>query len=425
MGKSVFLLNSLKTRLVLGSLAIFLVSLWSLSFYVSHTLRRDMERLLGEQQYSMVSLVADRVDHEFEDRIAWLEEAARQTETVMPAGPEVVQEQLERWKNLFAKFNGGTFVTGVDGTAIAAIPLSSERVGVNYMDRDYLIKALKEGQVAIGSPVMGRTSKTPVIVVAVPLRDAGKEIVGALAGVINMAEPNFLDHATENQYGRTGGFLLVVPQKRMIATATDKSRVMEVMPPGINHLLDRFIDGYEGYGVSVNMRGVEILAAAKRIPVAQWYVSGYLPTEEAFAPIRQMERRWLLATLVLTLLAATLSWKLLKRELSPLMAAAESLAEMSDTSQSTRPLEIIRNDEIGQLIGGFNRLLEALGQRESFLKQILDTSSVAIFLVDRDGRITQANQSMAEMFRASVDRLVGSDYGSLLPVTDRTEALKL
>ena len=45
----------------------------------------ELERLLGEQQYSMVSLVADRVDHEFEDRIAWLEEAARQTETVMSA----------------------------------------------------------------------------------------------------------------------------------------------------------------------------------------------------------------------------------------------------------------------------------------------------------------------------------------------------
>lgn len=76
-----------------------------------------MERLLGEQQYSMVSLVADRVDHEFEDRIAWLEEAARQTETVMSAGPDVVQAQIERWKNLFAKFNGGTFVAGADGTA--------------------------------------------------------------------------------------------------------------------------------------------------------------------------------------------------------------------------------------------------------------------------------------------------------------------
>ena len=71
MGMPVLLMNSLKTRLVIGSLAIFLASLWSLWFYVSHTLRMDMERLLGEQQFSTVSLVADRVDHEFEDRIEW------------------------------------------------------------------------------------------------------------------------------------------------------------------------------------------------------------------------------------------------------------------------------------------------------------------------------------------------------------------
>ncbi len=422
MGKPVLLLNSLKTRLVLGSLAIFLASLWSLSFYVSHTLRIDMERLLGEQQFSTVSLVADRIDHEFEDRIAWLEEAARQAERAMPEGPGAVQAHLEGWGNLFAQFNGGTFVTGVDGTAIAAIPLSSNRVGVNYMDRDYLIRALKGGEVAIGSPVMGRTSKTPVIVVAVPLRGERREIIGAVTGVINMAEPNFLDHATENQYGRTGGFLMVVPQQRLIATATDKSRVMEVMPAGKNPLLDRFIDGYEGYGVTVNTLGVEILAAAKRIPTSGWYVSGYLPTEEAFAPIREMERRWLLATIVLTLLAAALSWMLLKRQLSPLMAAAESLAAMSDTSQPARPLVVIRDDEIGQLIGGFNRLLDALGQRESLLKQVLDTSSVAIFLVDRDGQITQANERMAEMFGISSEALVGSDYASLVPVADRETA---
>ena len=422
MGKPVFLLNSLKTRLVLGSLAIFLASLWSLSFYASHTLRRDMERLLGEQQFSTVSLVADRVEHEFEDRIDWLEEAARQTEKAMPAGPESVQAQLEGWKNLFTKFNGGTFVAGADGTAIAAIPLSSDRVGVNYMDREYLVKALKGGQVAIGSPVMGRTSKTPVVVVAVPLRNERREIVGALTGVINMAEPNFLDHVTENQYGRTGGFLLVVPQQRLIATATDKTRVMEVMPAGKNALLDRFIDGYEGYGVTVNTHGVEILAAAKRIPISGWYVSGYLPTEEAFTPIREMERRWLLATIVLTLLAAALSWVLLKRQLSPLMAAAESLAEMSDASQPARPLNVIRNDEIGQLIGGFNRLLETLGQRELLLKQVLDTSSVAIFLVDRNGQITQANQRMVEMFGTSTEALVGSAYVSLVPVAERETA---
>jgi len=423
MAKPLILWNSLKTRLTLGSLAIFLASLWSLSFHASSTLRADMERLLGEQQFTTVSLVADRVEHEFADRIEWLTEAARQTEKAMLKGPEAVQSQLEGWKTLFSKFNGGTFVARADGTAIAALPRDSGRIGVNYMDRDYIIAALRESRVAIGSPVMGRTSQTPVIVVAVPLHGAQGETIGALTGVINMAETNFLDLATQSHYGRTGGFLLVVPQKRMIATATDKTRVMEIMPVGVNPLLDRFIQGYEGYGVTVNTLGTEILAAAKAVPVAGWYVSGYLPTGEAFEPIRRMERRMLNATLILTVLAGLFSWWMLRRQLAPLMSAAESLAGMSSLSRPAQPLAVLRDDEIGQLIGGFNRLLEALGQRESQLKQILDASSVAIFRVDWSWQIVQANQRMAEMFGYPVETLIGSDY-NLLVAPEEQDAVK-
>lgn len=44
------------------------------------------------------------------------------------------------------------------------------------------------------------------------------------------------------------------------------------------------------------------------------------------------------------------------------------------------------------------------------LQLIFDTSDVAIFLADLDGRITQANQRMAEMFRCPLGRLLGSHY---------------
>ena len=416
MGKFAFFFNSLKTRLTIGTLAIFLASLWTLSFYASRTLRVDMERVLGEQQFATVSLVADRLDHEFEDRIDWLSEAARQTEAVMVDGPQAIQAHLEGWKNLFGKFNGGTFVTDSAGMAIAAIPLSSGRVGVSYADRAYLRKVLDEGQVAISAPVMGRTSGIPVIVVAVPLRATDGRVVGALTGVINMGEPNFLDQATQNHYGRTGGYLLVVPQQRMIATATDKRRVMEVVPFGVSPLFDRFAGGFEGFGVTFNSFGVEILSAARQVPVAGWFVSGYLPTDEAFAVIRRMERRMLVATIVLTLLATMLSWWLLKRQLAPMMRAAESLTELSGKEEVASPLVVAREDEIGRLILAFNRLLEKLGQREALLKQILDTSSVAIFVIDMHGRITQANRQMSEMFRCRPDEIVGKDCLMLFPL---------
>lgn len=58
---------------------------------------------------------------------------------------------------------------------------------------------------------------------------------------------------------------------------------------------------------------------------------------------------------------------------------------------------------------------EDLATQETLFKQILDTSSVAIFLVDMTGHITQANQRMAEMFRyPDKEILQGKEYVELI-----------
>ncbi len=64
-------------------------------------------------------------------------------------------------------------------------------------------------------------------------------------------------------------------------------------------------------------------------------------------------------------------------------------------------------------------LNQDLAGREALLQQILDASSVAIFLVDMDGCITQANQRMAEMFGCSLETLVGNEYVSLIHPNER------
>ena len=50
--------RSLKTRVTLSTLAIFLVGIWSLAFYASRVLREDMRVLLGELQLSTTAAVA-------------------------------------------------------------------------------------------------------------------------------------------------------------------------------------------------------------------------------------------------------------------------------------------------------------------------------------------------------------------------------
>ena len=364
------LLRSLNTRVTIFTLIIFVVSIWSLAFYATRTLRTDMERQLGEQQFSTVSIVAANINWQLDDRLRALEAVAGGVRPTLLGNPAALQILLEERLGLLQMFNGGTFVTGIDGTAIASIPISVGRIGVNYLDRDFIITALKEDKPAIGKPVMGKLLKSPVFVMASPIRDAQGKVIGALMGVTDLSQPGFLDKITGNTYGKTGGYVLIERQSRLVITATDRSRIMESLPAGgVHAVVDRFAQGYEGSAVSPNPKGVEVLVSGKGIPVAGWYLLASLPTVEAFMPIYAMQQRMLLAAALLTLLAGALSWWMLRRQLAPMLAASKLLATLSATNQPPQPLLITRQDEIGDLIGGFNRLLETLQQRDTELRE--------------------------------------------------------
>jgi PAS domain S-box-containing protein len=371
--------QSLTTRVTLGTLVIFLFGIGALTFHTSRTLRADMERLLGEQQFSTVSLVAADINRELEERLQTLEAVAELVSPAMPAGAAAVQDILQRRLIIKRSFNSGAFVTGLDGTAIASVPDSARRIGVNYAERDHVANALASGKPAISEVAIGKQLNAPVFGMAAPIRDAQGRVVGALVGVTDLSKPNFLDRIAGNAYGKTGGYVLVAPRQRLIVTATNKSRIMETLPPpGVNPGVDRFIAGGEGSDHFVNPVGVEVLVSAKGIPVAGWYVAALLPAAEAFAPIRDMQLRILAAAVFLTLLAGGLSWWMVRRQLAPVTAAANALAIQSTTDRPMEPLPVARRDEIGELIGGFNRLLDTLGQREAALKQSDERFELAV-----------------------------------------------
>ncbi len=365
--------RSIKTRVTLFTLAIFLISIWALAIATSHMLRADMQRLLGAQQLSTAAVLAADLENELASRLKDLEAIAGAVNPLLFDDPRQLQGFIERRPIFLSRFNAGAFVTRSDGRAIVDVPPTAGRSGLNFMDNDSIATALRQGKAAIGRPHMDRTRKTPVFHMAVPIRDAQGKVLGALVGMIDLGQPSFLDRITDNRFGKTGGYLIVAPQHRLIVSASDKRRVMELAPPpGMVPAIDRFLDGDEGTAVFINPVGVEVLQSVKRVPVAGWYLAVTLSTAEAFAPIHDMQQRMLLAALLLSILAGGLTWWMLRRELSPMLATLNTLTNLSNANQHPQPLPIESQDEIGQLIGGFNRLLEILAQREAALRTSTD-----------------------------------------------------
>lgn len=393
--------RSVKTRVTLFTLAVFLVSIWSLSFFAAHALRADLEAMLGEKQRSTVGRLEAQIRDELEVRFAALDTLARQAGQRDPGDAAALQALLEQRLFIQRFFNGGILILDADGTAQADVPRTTGRAGINYRDVDTVAAALTEGRSTMGRPVVGRVLKVPVFGMAVPIRDASGAVVGAVYGVTNLGKPNFLDKITDTRYGATGGFFIASPKWRLNITATDKSRIMQALPAaGVNPAMDRFIAGFEGTQVMRNPSGQEVLASVKHLPFADWSVVVSLPTDEAYEPIVALQRRLAAAAGVLTLLAGLLTWLLLRRELYPLLEAAQTLSGLADKDGPLRALVVSRNDEVGRLIGSFNRLIAKLVDREMRLSEsdalqrgILNSVTAEIAVLDRDGVIRVVNES--------------------------------
>jgi len=369
-GKRGFQWRSLRTRVTFIVLSIFLVSFWSLAIYASRILRDNMQHVLGEQQFATVSLLAAEVDHEMKDRLHVLERVAERVSPALLGEAPALQAFLEQRMILQGPFSGGIIVTRRDGRAIAELSPAVGQIGTNYLALDPLDIVLRSGQAAMGQPVYGSKLGAPVFAMAAPIRDPQGRVIGALVGITNLTKASFLNRTTDGHYGKTGGYLVISPQQRIIVAATDKNRVLERQPdPGINPVIDRFMQGYEGSAVMVNPLGKEVLASVKGIPTADWILSAVLPTEEAFAPIRSMQQALLWVVLLMTLLSAALTWWLIARQLAPMVLAAKQLAIWAETSQRPQAMPVALEDEIGELIGNLNRLLDTLAHRENALKE--------------------------------------------------------
>lgn len=279
-----------------------------------------------------------------------LEKMAGISAMALAAGPAAMQVLLEHNVTLADLFNFGVLAYGEDGTAIAEVPRTAGRIGVNYLDNATVVAVLKQGKTTLSTVHLGKVLQAPVFGITAPIRNSQGQVVGALSGVIDLGKPSFLDNVFTNRYGQTGGYLLVT-QQRLIVAATDKSRIMEQLPPrGFNATLDQFLDGYDGSAILVNPRKVEVLVSDKGMPDVGWIVAAVLPTEEAFAPIRALQQRLLLATLLLTLLAGALTWWMLRRQLAPMLNTVHTLTKLSDSGRVPQALPVQRQDEYGDLV---------------------------------------------------------------------------
>lgn len=299
-------------------MAVFVITLagvWFVSLYSSYVLHKEIQHSVTEQQLSTVAYIASDINEELQHRIDVLTSIAQQISIQVPDQPAKIKTFLNDRPILQSDFNEGVFVTNVEGTAIVDYPVVPGRVGTNYMDRESVSVPLKEGKTVIGKPNLGKTIKAPIFSIVVPVHNINGTVIGTVVGTVNLGLPNFLDMLVQGRYGQRGGYLLVAPQYRLILTASDKTRIMEKLPPvGTIPQMDQMLSGTLGSDIFVNAKGVEVLNTGATIPLSGWRVVTSIPTSEAFESVRRSQMSVLSVVVVVTLITGILVRQLLNNQ---------------------------------------------------------------------------------------------------------------
>lgn len=359
--------HTMKFRLAMLGFALLMIGVLVRQFIALPLLQKDVRELVATQQLSIASYVARDVDHNITSRLALIDQFASEMPPELVRQPEKLQAWIKDRQRINPMFNNGLLAVRADGHGLVAqYPFGSERSRSDYATSDWFLAALRASKPVMSKPSREAVSGDPVIVFAAPVRNADGSVVAVLAGSTLLNAPGFLDRLQETRLGATGSFLLISPSDKLFVASSDPTMILKPTPaPGVNPLHDRAMSDYRGTGITVNAKGIEEFSAIATVPSTGWFVVARMPTKEAFGPVEALRgfvfkanAFFLVAVLSLLLIGVSLI-------LRPLTESARAIRDMAEGRRKLVPLPIVRDDEVGKLVSGFNILVDRLHTEEA------------------------------------------------------------
>ncbi|AXS80942.1 GGDEF domain-containing protein [Dechloromonas sp. HYN0024] len=363
--------SSLKARIAVVSVLLFLAGISLITFFATRILHDDMQAMLSNRQMTGVSYIARDIDAKLTLRQESLKRVALNMPPALFTDPPAMQQWLEDRKAIHTLFTIGLMVVPADGgPTIGDAPRLKTRPK-SFVDRDWYIAATSTGRPVISKPLIARATGEPALVIAIPVFDNDKKLLGILAGVTPLAAPGFLDLIHGTSPGKHGSYQLVSPQHRLFVITSDASKAVTPIPAaGDDPIIDAAIKGQRGIKIIRNAALQDELIATAEVPRANWLLVARQPTDEAFEPVSNSLRNTLLITALLSLPSIIILLWVLNRLLQPIAQLARELHDMADGTRPMQPVATHTADEVADVALSFNRLQERLRSQEQRLAEM-------------------------------------------------------
>jgi len=370
---------SLKLQLSLSAMAMAIALLLAQFVLQSQVMRSDIVQRIEKHEFQQLRELASHLDEKLQDSINMLGKVALNAPVAALGQLDSLEKFIQNEKALLTVFDD-LYVFDAKGVLLVDWPVKPGRRTLDMSARDYIQGVIKTGQAVISAPILGRATQQPIVVVAVPIRDANQQLVGIMGGVLNLYKPNLLGAIANRKNGETGYYYLV-SQDRLRIAHPDPALIFKTVPPDSGNIpFENAMKGFEGTQEGYNTRGVKGLFTFKKLATTGWIMASVIPSAEAFAPVENLYRKMLALSGLLLLVMAPLLWLFVARVVRPLDVLARAMhqtaARMRD-GQVVAPIAQVGGHEIQMVTHAFNEFVEARLHAENDLAMARDAAQEA------------------------------------------------
>jgi signal transduction histidine kinase len=344
-----FLRRSLRRRLIL-LVGLWMVALAAILLMASLWGSREVtDRALDERLY-LAKALANNMDQVLKSNLVLLQEASLNVRSRLERNDLKGIQEILRETYFRSIFTEGVFLLDDHGKEIWAEPHHSA-AGLGELS------ALRSGRPEISNLVPNRQQR---VIATIPVSDWRGNVVGVIGGELDPRNPRFssLIHAVrlgETVYldvvdGR--GTVLASTKTERMFTDSDHGRFLVGLIQKKKAIVGSCHGCHERGGFSDREREVIAFAPLANAP---WGLSIRQAESEALAPVFGVERNFLVAGSLTTLVALFFAWGMARSVTMPLKVLAHAAARITQGDLQT-PIRSLGEDEIGSLARSLDQM---------------------------------------------------------------------
>ncbi|WP_298437471.1 PAS domain S-box protein [Geobacter sp.] len=413
-----------KTTIAISALMIAFAAFMALA--TGGIFERTLRETILDQQVSIVTYLADEIDHTLGTAQQLLLASADIFPVDALASPEKTRRFLQSRTSLNRLFSNQLMVIAPTGEVVAtSCSVFGRRVRNNFADAEFFRETLKKGAPLISDVTSCTLDERPSqIVMTAPITDDHERLRGVLVGAISLDHRNPLSRFSAMKIGRTGYLQLVAPD-RTILLHPDQDAVLRQVSPSLEACVEAALRGGTGTRRTVDGTSPPMLTTTRKLAQKEWVLAASYPEDEAYAPLHEARYVLALSTLLGVAALITLVSLSIRYLTGPLTRFTGHIRGLPGATGSDRLVTIETDDEIAELAEAFNAMVvtldaqtESIQESEERFRSTFEQAAVGIAHVGLDGRFLRVNRRFCGILGFAEGEMDGMSFGDITSPED-------